>query len=234
MIIEFYPRRIFKAHIALISILLIANVLGIISKLYLDYDYVFGLIPLFDFNTEKNIPTLFSSIMMIVCSALLYLIAMNNKNTNSSFIPWLGLSLIFLFLSIDEISSIHEKFTSPSRESFETSGFLYYAWVIPYGVALIVFILSYTKFLLGLPKNIMLLFLLSGITFVTGAVGFEMLGGNQADNVGTKNLLYSIFYTCEEFLEMFGIAVFLYTLLTHIVNQSESLTIIVACKKYSE
>lgn len=234
MFIELYPRKIFRVHIVLILLFLIANVLGIVTKLYLDHDYVFGLIPLFDFNTEKNIPTLFSSIMIIICSALLYLIAMNNKKANSSFIPWLGLSLIFLFLSIDEINSIHERFPSPSRESFETLGFLYYTWVIPYGVALIVFILAYTKFLLGLPKNIMLLFLLSGFTFVTGAVGFEMLGGNQADSVGTNNLLYSVFYTCEEFLEMFGIAIFLYTLLTHIVNQSEFLTIRVAYKNNSE
>ncbi len=183
MFIELYPRKIFKAHIALILLLLLANVLGIIAKLYLNHDYVFGLISLFDFDKEKNIPTFFSSIMMIVCSVLLFLIAINNKKEKSSFIPWIGISLIFLFLSIDEISMIHEKLIVPTREAFGTSGFLYYAWLIPYGVALIVFILAYTKFLLGLPKNIMLLFLLSGFIFVTGVVGFEMLGGNQADSV---------------------------------------------------
>ena len=225
MILEVSPRKILNIHVAIIFLLLCANAFGIVSKLYLDHDFVYGLVPLFDFNAEKNIPTLFSSIMLIVCSALLYLIAIKNKKMNSSYIPWFGLSFIFLFLSIDEINSIHERFTSPTREAFETSGLLYYAWVIPYGVALIVFIAAYSKFLLNLPKNIMLLFLVSGFTFVSGAIGFELLGGNQAEAFGVNNVLYSFYYTCEELLEMLGVAIFLYTLLVYIVSEFESLRI---------
>lgn len=65
----------------------------------------------------------------------------------------------------------------------------------------------------------MILFLVSGTTFISGAIGFEMLGGRQADLYGTNNVLYSFYYTCEESLEMIGIAIFIYTLLSYMVNQ---------------
>lgn len=213
------PREVFKKNLYLIVFLLCANILGLVSKYYFEHDYLFGLVPFFDFNTEKNIPTFYSAIALIFVSILLLFIAFTCRKLKSSYIPWFGLSIIFLFLAIDEMLSIHERLIGPVRETFETSGFLFYAWVIPYGIALVVFIIAYSKFLLRLPKSIMILFLVSGATFVSGAIGFELLGGNQLYLTGNKNILYSIFYTCEESLEMLGIAIFIYTLLTYIGNQ---------------
>ena len=106
-----------------------------------------------------------------------------------------------MFLSIDEIASIHERFVNPTKETFKTSGLLYYAWIIPYGIGLIGFIIVYSKFLFELPKDTMVLFLVSGFTFIAGAIGFEMLGGRQDELYGNRNILYSFYYTCEESLE---------------------------------
>lgn len=136
---------------------------------------------------------------------------------------WAILSAIFLFLSIDEISSIHEHLDG-ARQNFlgATTGLFYYAWVIPYTFAVSIFALSYLKFLTRLPKKIRWLFIISGAIFILGAVGFEMLGGWQAELFGNKGLLYSFFYTCEELFEMVGIALFIYTLLTYIVTQLDT------------
>lgn len=235
MILEISPKKIFNMHIAFIILLLLVNSIGIVLKLYLDQDTIYGLTFLFDFNEEKSIPTLFSSIMLIVCSALLYIIAICHKKMKSSYIPWLGLSLLFLFLSIDEIAMIHERLTPHTRNVFETSGFLYYAWVIPYGAALIIFIAVYSKFLLNLPKKVMGLFFLSGFIFVSGAIGFEMLGSKLAETPeNNKILLSSILYTCEELLEMLGAAVFLYALLTYIVSEFDALRITIGNKRLSK
>ena len=62
----------------------------------------------------------------------------------------------------------------------------------------------------------MVLFLISGTTFFLGAVGFEMLGGQEHELHGNNGLYYSLLYTCEEFFEMLGIAIFIYTLLEYI------------------
>lgn len=67
--------------------------------------------------------------------------------------------------------------------------------------------------------------MLSGAIFVTGAVGFEFFGGNHVKLYGEENFIFSLFYTCEEFLEMLGIALFIYTLLSYIPTQLGSLTI---------
>lgn len=231
---ELTPIKVLKVHIICIIMLILANLLGIFSTIHLGHDYIYGIIPLFDFNTEKNIPTLFSTIMLLICSGLNGLIALKNSKVKISPGPWIGLSLIFLFLSIDELNGIHERFSAPSSWAFEASGPLYYAWVAPYGLALIVFILVYSRFLLHLPRNIMLLFLASGAIFVSGALGFEMLGGNFAEASGTNNLTYCLYYTTEESLEMLGIALFLFTLLTYITNTFHQLKVsILASKKLS-
>jgi hypothetical protein len=204
---------------------LLANILGLVSKYYFDQDRFSGLIHLFDFNIENNIPTLFSSLILIFCSILLAFIASTHKKQDSSYYPWAGLSLIFLFLSVDEIASIHERLGTQFRTAFNTSGLLYNAWVIPYGVILVVFIFVYFRFLTRQTKSIRNLFVVSGTTYVIGALGFELLGGWQNDLYGSYNLTYSILYTCEEFLEMLGIVIFIYALLVYISKQFEPLVI---------
>ncbi|WP_024334471.1 hypothetical protein [Desulfotignum balticum] len=228
---EFSPKEVLKLNLYLILFLLCANVLGIISKYYFDHDYVYGLIPLFDFSLERNIPTLYSSIALVFVSILLSLIGFINKKLTFSYLPWFGLALIFLFLSIDEIHGIHENLTIITRNTFNMSGFFYYAWVLPYSAALMVFMILYLKFLFDLPKPIMILFLVSGSIFVSGAIGFELLGGRQAELYGKDNVLYCFFYTCEELLEMLGVAVFIYTLLRYMVEQFKFMAITVANKK---
>jgi len=228
MRIRIHPEGVFKSLLCLVSVLLFMNILGLISSFYLGHGRLHGLIALFNFDSEKNIPTLYSSLALLFSSALLSIIAFIHKRNGSAYYYWLGLAIIFLFLSIDETSSIHERLIIPVRESLHTSGALFFAWVIPYGIALIIFIATYLKFLIGLPKKIMVLFIISGATFVSGAIGFELLGGWQADLSGTdNNLVYSIFYTCEESLEMLGIVIFIYTLLTYMVSQFKPLTLTV-------
>ena len=205
--------------------LLCANILGIVSRFYFDLDDIFGLIPLFDFDSEYNIPTLYSSFALIFCSILLAFIASTQKKQNSSYYPWIGLSIIFLYLSVDEIASIHERLGALLRESLSTSGLLYDTWVIPYGVLLAVFVIAYFRFLMSLAKRIRNLFVISGTTFVIGAIGFELLSGGQNDLSGTKNLALSFFYTCEEFLEMLGIVIFIYALLMYLAKQFKPLTV---------
>ena len=213
------PIKTLKILISIIIFLLCMNIMGITSKFYLDHDYVYGLIPLFDFDTEFNIPSLFSTILLISSSTLLLNITLKHKKNNNLYNSWAILSIIFLYLSMDELLSIHEMIEDPIRELFNISDVLYYAWVIPYGLLLVLFVASYMKFLIRLPNKTSTLMLVSGSIFITGALGFELLEARLAANVGINNLLYSIYYTIEETLEMFGITLFIYTLLTYTINQ---------------
>lgn len=217
MKIEINPKKVLIGFLSIITFLLIANLIGVISKNHFNYDYFLN--PLFDFDTERNIPTLYSSVAIIICSILLSIIAIIHKRQNKSFIPWVGLSLIFLFLAIDETAQIHEKLSDPTRASLDTpeEGLLRFAWIIPYGIASLIFLITYLRFLIRLPKKTMKLFILSGGIFVLGAIGFEALGGLPI--LWSNRTIYGLVLTCEELLEMVGIAFFIYTLISYITNQ---------------
>ncbi len=231
MNIEIQPKKVAKKLLAFILFLLCANILTIVSRLYFDHDYVYGLVPLFSFDFEQNIPTLYSSFALIFCGVLLAFIASMRKRQGSSYYSWAGLAIIFIFLAIDESTALHERLETPIRGSLNTSGVLYFAWVIPYAMALLVFVITYFNFLMRLPKKTRNLFVVSGVIFVTGAIGFESLSGWQTELYGRQNLVYSILYTVEELLEMLGIVLFIYALLLYIASQFASLTIIFNTKK---
>lgn len=203
----------------MIAVLLILNILGIIIAARFDYSIVKGMAKLFNFNLEKNIPTLYSTLALVFSSALLFFIAFEYKKIKQDNIQWFALSAIFSFLAVDEMAAIHEHFLRPTRDFIGASGFLYYAWVVPYSIGLMVLGVVYSNFLYLLPKKTKWLFIISCAVFIIGAIGFEMLGGWQAESSGPRTYLYMIFFTCEETLEMTGISIFIYALLSHIVNE---------------
>ena len=120
---------------------------------------------------------------------------------------------------MDELISLHERLIVTLRSSLSTSGLLHYACVIPYGIALVVLIIPYWKFLLRPPKNIMILFLVSGALFVTGAIGLEMRGKWYDALYGDSTTHIKFLYTLKELLEMLGISTFIYALPTHLVDE---------------
>lgn len=218
------PKNVFKLLFATIGLLMVAHLLGVISTYYFNHDQVFGLVPLFNVNFEANIPTYYQSFALMVCAVLLVIISKFHHAGNEPYRLWGGLAVIFLFLSIDEFTMIHEKFVLPFREIFNTSGFLYFAWVIPYAVLVGVVGLVYLKFLLRLPRRTRLLFVVAGLLYVSGALGFELLDGYFV-SAGVDNIKFALTNSIEEFLEMFGVIVFLYALQDYFGSTFRELTI---------
>ena len=232
------PKKIFIWQLRLIFLLFIFHVISVILKFYAGNSKMIGLAIkiieyLFNFNFEKNIPTFYSAIAILCSSILLFYIATMEKHRNSKYLHWLVLSIIFFFLSIDEIASIHEHFSILMKNNnFEATGLFYRAWIIPYGIATCIFCIFYLRFLINLQRNFRYLFLLSGAIFICGALGLEMLGGAYIEINSGKNLTYSIISTFEELLEMLGISLFLFTLLSYIVTEHNSIIISLSDKKY--
>ena len=165
----------------------------------------------FGLDEEANFPTLYSTLTLGFCSLLLAIIASIKKEINSHNTKlWRILALIFLFLAIDESCSIHEILIPIIRIPFKTTGFLYFPWVIPAVILLIVFLIVFRTFIFNLPIKIRSLFLLSGGIYIGGALGMELIGGYLVDNSGLETTAYWIAYSIEEFLEMFGIVIFIY------------------------
>lgn len=223
--LEISPKVVLAGLSLFVGLLLLANLAVILLTFHFQYDDVHGLTRLFNFSDEKNVPTLFSSLGLMFCAALLAVIAVTRKKAGASYLPWSGLAVVFLFLSIDETASLHEKFTIPIREALNTSGLFYFAWVIPYGIALFFFGLLYMRFLMSLPRRTMVLFMISGTIYVAGAMGLEMVGASWADVHG-DDLIYQLIVTFEELLEMLGIIVFIYSLLAYMIEPFRQLKIV--------
>ncbi|WP_298998260.1 hypothetical protein ACOKFD_01540 [Flagellimonas sp. S174] len=130
---------------------------------------------------------------------------------------WLGLAVIFLFLSLDEMISIHESLIHVTRKKFDLSGLFYFSWVLPYGILLIVISFVFFRFLINLPKKTLKLFVVSAIIYVGGALGVELFEGKYFEEHG-ENLIFAIFYTIEESMEMLGISIFIWALLDYIAQ----------------
>ena len=211
------PAKVAKVLWAVAGVLLLLSIAGQFAKYFLGKRHLFGLIEEFNVDEENNIPTYFATVLLLLSASLLALIASAKAKTGDSFTRhWMVLSGIFLFLSIDEAASLHERLMSPIRDLLGVGGWLRFAWVIPGMIFVAVFALSYLKFLFHLPKRPRLLFVLAGCLYVDGAIGLEMIGGHHAEFYRVKSFTYGVITTIEEGLEMSGIIVFIYALLVYI------------------
>lgn len=213
--------------------LVILSALGSYYFHYLGYQNSFSAfyVKLFDLNTEGNLPTLFSTLLLLSASALLFLIFIKSRiSADKSHLYWLFLSGLFMFLALDESLQIHEKVTNminlignegEVKAITERPGFLRYVWVVPYlGLVVVLFFVLY-RFLWKLPSATRNLFLLSGGMFVGGAVGLEFLEGYYDSTLGS-NFYTVILYTIEEGLEMGGVVIFIYALLKFLAGNTET------------
>jgi len=175
------------------------------------------LVRAFGVDSERNVPTAYSALALLFCSFLLGTIAYA-KNLDSCRYKnhWKILSFIFLYISIDEAGQLHEKLIQPLRTMLNATGILYFTWVVPIGILVVIFLLSYTKFLFHLPVPTRKLFVAATVIYIGGALGMELVGAYQASTVGEDNILYQIIVTVEESLEMLGIVVFIHALTSYI------------------
>lgn len=184
------------------------------------------LVKLFNVSRETALPTWYSIIAVLTCAMLLAVIATAKWYARDRFRwHWVGLSLIFLGISIDEQIMVHEGLATPVRNLLNTGGIFYYAWVIPAILFLTAFAAIYLRFVLNLPEPFRRLFVLAALLYVGGALGMEMVGSWLADTRGVETLTYQTVATIEEIGEMSGIAVFLYGLLNYLRRRIGPITV---------
>jgi len=211
--------------ILLICINLLLNVIKYITK---DAS-IYGLMPLFKLSAENNIPSFFSGCLFLFSSILLMLIWKVKKHYEKPGKIWGMLALLFLFLAYDELFSVHELLIHPLRDTLHTTGLFYQAWIIVYGIAVCALIAVFYPEWRRLQKKYKLWFCASAVTFMSGAIGFEMIGGAYFESVNrTGDVIYGILYTLEESLEMAGLLIFIYTLMMFLGSELDGAAISVS------
>jgi hypothetical protein len=227
MKITFEPKTLAIALLWIIAVLTVIHSIVLFLYFYWDDGYVFGLVDLFDFDIEGNFPTFYSASALLLATGLLALTThFNWHRENGNRFYWLALSCLFLFLTFDEATAIHETIGSYFEDYMDASGFLYFIWVVPYGIAVGVLGVLFLKFVLSLPALTRNQFIAAGVIFLSGAIGLEVFGAREADLNGSETITYCVLYTFEELFEMLGIVLFIYALACNLTNEFGRVSIV--------
>jgi hypothetical protein len=196
------------------AVFILANIIMLIIYFSIGDPDKFPFIQLIDLDQEANLPTLFSSIILLVSAFLFYLLSKNTVQQRSGDKRyWFGLSLVFLFLSFDESAMIHEDIGDFISQFINASGYLYYPWFVIYSLLIIILGGYYIRFFFEMDRKLFLSFIRAAIIYLSGAIGFDLLGSKEISIHGADTLLYCIYFTIEESLEMFGVIYLIWILL---------------------
>ena len=188
---------------------------------------------LFDVDVETNIPTFFN-VMLFILGAIGFYAVGRVKETNKR--GWFIMTVVFLFLALDEASKIHEKlmlvtlrFMNDGDLALGENGWLFYAWIIPYGLAALALVAGLLPWFLRMDRKTMVGLVIAGGVYVFGAIFLEAWSGKiaetllmsaqpdeyydwlpctvyKADNCFTyADIRYVLLYSAEEFAEMSGL-----------------------------
>ncbi len=223
--IKLNPKRILISLLAIVAMLVGLSIWGQRIRFFgvadirgAWHEYVIDLLMQnFYLDAEGNIPTYINALLLFVPALLLSAISAWKNSIRDKFrFHWVGLALIFFFLSIDEAAVLHESLIKPMRAITGAEGFFYFAWVIP-GMAIVaVFGLVYLMFFLHLDRKFKILFFVSLAVYIGGVIGGEMISGYFAAGLGQKNFTYATVASFEESIEFTGASMLIYSLLKYL------------------
>jgi hypothetical protein len=247
---------------ALIIAVLLLTLAGLAARFAL---YVLGDEPftrplkLFDVGEERSIPTWFESMQFMLCSVLLAVVAVAKRQRGERYVlHWGVLSAILLYMSLDEVATIHETMGAQLQRllhyltGFTPGGAISYFWVVPGALFVLVVALAYLRFLVDLPRATRRQFVFAGALFLLGALGLEMLSAQVASSSGAiaswvasasggsidqasasavPTILRGGQTSLEEMFEMLGLTALVYALLVYIRTYIEDITVRVRTDK---
>jgi hypothetical protein len=257
MVLAIYAKKIVRAIIiAVLLITLVGFVARVAMYMWGEEGYLHAL-RIFDVGEERSLPTWFESIQFLLCSVLLAVIAVANKQRNDRYsLHWGVLSIILLLLSLDEAASLHEAIGQQSERllhsttGFTASGAIKFFWVVPGAIFAFIVLVVYLRFLAHLPQSTRRWFLFAGALFVLGALGLEMLfaqissssevignffgmelGLSRHSASAIPTILRGVLTCVEEMFEMLGLTAFIYALLAYISSYVEDISVRVRIDK---
>lgn len=177
-----------------------------------------GITYLFSFDQKTNFPTAFKLFGLLASAALLWVIASGKKRAADRYaMHWRILSLVFVYLTLDEEARLHQMLGSGMRSVIHTSGILYHGWVIVYLPLAVIFALAYLRFFFDLPGPARLLFFLAGICYAGGSGGVELAKGYfESHYGGSENLGFAMIADTSDTLECVGLVIFVSVLLRYL------------------
>lgn len=160
----------------------------------------------FDVASEQNLPTWVNVSILLLAAGMAGLASLLARVANHrAALPWAGQALICAGLSLDDMTSLHERLQSIGVRMGGGTGLTYAAWLVPglFVAALVVLMVALLVRRVGRRARV---FLVAGLgCLLVGAFGLESLGNAVLEEQGYGRT-YAYFLIVEEFLEALGSA----------------------------
>lgn len=175
----------------------------------------------FDMDAEASIPTWFNMMLLVGIAVLLGATAIATEKGHARRWWWL-LAVAFAYLSLDEGSALHESLMYVTRNALGiTGGPLWYAWVIPVGLALVIAAPFAVRFVWSLPISTRRLIIVAALLYIGGAIGIEVVSATAGAEVEalTRDENDPLVWTLacfEESLELSGLVVMTIAVMQHL------------------
>ncbi len=230
MNISVTPRKASILQSAIVAFLIIGHIITTIPRRYFgvtDQSY-WGFNSFFNLDSEQTLPTLFAVLQLVTCTLLLAVITANPATPANQRPSWRILAFLFGFLTVDEFLSIHERIGYMINDLYVSRDIFRHAWVLPYGVLVLLAGFMFLRFVWQLPHETRLLFFLAGGTYLLGTIGFE-LAAEFLRHAHGRYIILAV--TAEETLEFAGLILFIHALLGYVQNHLQPVSLHIGAEK---
>ncbi len=181
----------------------------------------------FDVDREQNVPTWWSSMLLMVGALLAAISAAESRQRRSRAAPrWVLLSLVLALASMDEFLALHEMMSSPMRAHFAAiSKVVRHAWVVPGFLIATAAAFGLLPLLRDVSPRVRAWMICAAVVYCSGALGMELVDGVSRPDRAETSLVHLAFPTTEEFLEFAGASLLIGTLLIHLRERVEGVRV---------
>ena len=167
-----------------------------------------ALLPKLSLSYESNLPTWFSSSLLLACAVAAGAIAASRPAWHRH---WWAIAALAGWMSLDEAAELHEHLGG----HIAASGVLYFDWVIPATAIVAVLVLLFVPFIRALHPPTRMRLVVAGALYIGGALVMELPLGWWTEQYGTDGFGYATIDWVEEALEMVGATLAFVALLAH-------------------
>jgi hypothetical protein len=210
-----------------------ALVISLIPLIALDFiaSYLAGtkrlgtLARFFDGDVKTNFPSSYKILAMLASSALLWLTSRaSNVERDGLYQYWRVLTVVFVFLTLDEMIYLHQAISAFLHKHVGGSGYLHYSWQVPYLIAAALLTVYFIPLLRRLQNRFRVGVLAAAVLFAGGSGGLEFIK-SQLDSVSGSNetLRFKLVSAFSDSAEMLGLTVLVLTLLAYLTGRVSDL-----------
>ncbi len=165
----------------------------------------------FDVNSERNVPTAWSALLLLACSVTAAVLAVRGRGGAVPGSGWVLVAVTCALLALDESFELHERLGGLGATVADDR--LHFAWVVPGAALAAVVGLVLLRRLRAQPAEVRRRLVVAGAVYLTGALALETASGQVLRAFGAGGRAYTAVTSVEEGLEMAGASLLLAALL---------------------